>query len=61
MTKCDIEIVNLSVAGNVVLTERIDRVVVNGQAHDALGMGALEVSGDKITAWRDYFASGDHE
>ena len=61
MTKCDIEIVNLSVAANVVLTERIDRVAINGQAHDAWGMGAFEVSGDKITAWRDYFPSGDHE
>jgi len=61
MTKCDIEIVNLSVAGNVVLTERIDHVAINGQAHDAWGMGALEVRGDTITAWRDYFPSGDHE
>ena len=61
MTKCDIEIMNLSVAGNVVLTERIDRVAINGQAHDARGMGALEVSGEKITAWRDYFSSGGNE
>ena len=59
MTKCDIEIVNLSVADNVVLTERIDHVSINGQSHDASGMGALEVSGDKITAWRDYFHVGD--
>ena len=56
MTRCDIEIVNLAVAGNVVLTERIDHVVFDGNAHDALGMGAFEVSGGKITAWRDYFA-----
>jgi limonene-1,2-epoxide hydrolase len=56
MTRCDIEIVNLAVAGNVVLTERIDHVVFDGKAHDAPGMGAIEVSGDKITAWRDYFA-----
>jgi len=57
MTKCDIEIVNLAVAGNVVLTERVDRLVIDGKPHDAAGMGAFEVSGDKITAWRDYFAS----
>jgi limonene-1,2-epoxide hydrolase len=55
MTKCDIEIVNLAVTGNVVLTERVDRLIVNGQPVDAPGMGAFEVSGDKITAWRDYF------
>ena len=57
MTKCDIEIVNLAVAGNVVLTERVDRLVIDGKPHDAAGMGAFEVRGDKISAWRDYFAS----
>ena len=57
MTRCDIEIVHIAVAGNVVLTERIDHVVINGNGHDAWGMGAFEVSGDKITAWRDYFPS----
>jgi limonene-1,2-epoxide hydrolase len=55
MTKCDIEIVNLAVAGNVVLTERVDRLIFNGTPVDAAGMGAFEVSADKITAWRDYF------
>ena len=57
MTRCDIEIVHVAVAGNVVLTERIDHIVINGNAHDVCGMGAFEVSGDKITAWRDYFPS----
>ena len=55
MTRCDIEIVNLAVAGNVVLTERVDRFIYNGQEVAAPGMGAVEVTGDKITAWRDYF------
>ena len=55
MTKCDNEIVNLAVVGNVVLTERVDRLIYNGKPVDAPGMGAFEVSGDKITAWRDYF------
>ena len=59
MTKCDIEIVNLAVAGNVVLTERIDHVIFNGQQHDVAGMGAFEVAGDKITAHRDYFPAGE--
>ena len=55
MTQCDVEIVNLAVAGNVVLTERVDHIVFNGKSLDAPGMGAFEVTGDKITAWRDYF------
>ena len=55
MTKADIEILNLAVAGNVVLTERVDRFIYKGKPLDAPGMGAFEVSGDKITAWRDYF------
>src|SRR5262249_8453899 len=44
MTKCDIEIVHLAVAGNVVLTERIDYLIINGKQHDAAGMGAFEVA-----------------
>lgn len=59
MTKCDIEIVNLAVAGNIVLTERVDRLIYKGKPVDAPGMGAFEVSGDKITAWRDYFILAD--
>ena len=59
MTRCDNEIVNLAVAGNVVLTERVDRFVYNGKPIEAPGMGAFEVSGDKITAWRDYFYLAD--
>ena len=59
MTECDIEIVNLAVAGNVVLTGRVHRLIYNGKPVDAPGMGAFEVSGDKITAWRDYFVAVD--
>jgi limonene-1,2-epoxide hydrolase len=58
MTQCDIEIVNLAVTGNVVLTERVDRLIYNGKSLDAPGMGAFEVAGHKITAWRDYFDTG---
>ena len=59
MTKCDIEIVNLAVAGNVVLTGRVHRLIYNGKPVDAPGMGAFEVSGDKITVLRDYFVATD--
>jgi limonene-1,2-epoxide hydrolase len=55
MTHGDIEIVNLAAAGNVVLTERVDHFVYYGKTIHARVMGAFEVSGDKITAWRDYF------
>ena len=61
MTRCDIEIVHLAVAGNVVLTERVDRLVIDGKSFDAPGMGTFEVTGDKITAWRDYFYAGAHD
>jgi limonene-1,2-epoxide hydrolase len=61
MTWAEIEILNLAVAGNVVLTERVDRFIYKGNRIDAPGMGTFEIVGDKITAWRDYFYTGDHE
>ncbi|MEW6268737.1 MAG: limonene-1,2-epoxide hydrolase family protein [Thermodesulfobacteriota bacterium] len=46
----------LATAGNVVLTERIDRFVMNGKTIALPVMGAFEVTADgKISAWRDYF------
>jgi len=50
-----IEILNLAVAGNVVLTERLDHLQFNGERFDSRVMGAFEISGDKIAVWRDYF------
>jgi limonene-1,2-epoxide hydrolase len=41
--------------GNVVLTERADHFVYEGKSIHPRAMGAFEVDGDKITAWRDYF------
>ena len=38
----EFEVLNLAVSGDVVLTERIDRVVVDG----------------RVAAWRDYFDRG---
>jgi limonene-1,2-epoxide hydrolase len=54
MTAANMEIINLAAAGSVVLTERVDHLVFDGRRVDARVMGAFEVSGDKITAWRDY-------
>jgi limonene-1,2-epoxide hydrolase len=54
-THADIEIINLVATGNVVLTERVDHLVVNNNSLDVRVMGAFDVFGSKITSWRDYF------
>ena len=54
--KCvDLEIRHLAVTGNVVLMERFDHWIVEGKQKSWPVMGAYEVEGDKITAWREYF------
>jgi limonene-1,2-epoxide hydrolase len=55
MTSASMEVLNLVVAGNVVMTERVDHLGIDGRNFDARCMGTFEISGDKITAWRDYF------
>lgn len=50
-----IEVINLAVSGNVVLTERVDHFVYDGRSVNARVMGAFEVVDGKIAAWRDYF------
>lgn len=55
ITQMNIEVLNLATAGNVVLTERIDHFIWDGTQTAARCMGAFDVSGEKITAWRDYF------
>jgi limonene-1,2-epoxide hydrolase len=59
--RCDLEVVNLAVANNVVLTERVDHLFFDGKTIDARVMGAFEVSGEKITAWRDYFDTSAYQ
>ena len=49
------EILNLAVAGNVVLTERVDYTQFQGEHYHAWVMGAFEIDGDKIKAWRGHF------
>ena len=52
----EFEIRGIAAHGNLVLTERVDRFVVNGKPVALPVMGAFEVRADgKITAWRDYF------
>ena len=52
----EFEIKALACTGGTVLTERVDRFVLNGKRVELPVMGAFEVGPDgKIRAWRDYF------
>lgn len=52
-----IDMLQIAAAGNVVLTERIDRIIgADGTESLAIRlMGVLEVEDGKIINWRDYF------
>jgi len=49
------EIRHIAAAGDMVLTERVDRFVMGGKNVALPVMGAFEVRDGKIAAWRDYF------
>ena len=51
----DWQLLNIAADGSVVLTERIDDFVIDGQPVSLPVMGAFEVADGRITAWRDYF------
>ena len=53
--KGDWEVKNIAAAGDVVLTERIDRFIGQEKNMSLRVMGVFELSGGKIAAWRDYF------
>lgn len=55
MTSFEAQILNLAVAGNFVATERVDHTDFNGHPFHSRIMGAFEVEGDLVRAWRDYF------
>ncbi|MEX2158538.1 MAG: limonene-1,2-epoxide hydrolase family protein [Dehalococcoidia bacterium] len=55
--RAEFEITYIAAAGDVVLTERIDRFI--GEKSVALPvMGTFEIRDGKIAAWRDYFDLG---
>ena len=54
-TEVKFEIKHIVAAGDVVMTERVDRFVINGKPVELPVMGAFEVRDGKIAAWRDYF------
>jgi len=49
------EILLLATRGNVVFTERIDRMTIGGKRVVLPCAGVFEISDGKIAAWRDYF------
>ncbi len=49
------EIVNQTAAGNVVINERRDRFIINGNDVELPVCGVFELRDGKIAAWRDYF------
>jgi limonene-1,2-epoxide hydrolase len=53
--RVEFEMRNISDAGNVVMTERIDRFFLPHTTIELPVMGIFEIEGDKIAAWRDYF------
>lgn len=58
-TAAELEIINIAVNGNLVFTERVDHCVYGGTKLDAPVVGVLEIEGDKIKAWREYFDGHD--
>ncbi len=49
------ETLNIAEAGNVVLTERVDRFEMAGNKVELPVAGVFEIENGKIKAWRDYF------
>jgi len=50
----DWEIRNIAAAGDVVLTERVDKFI-GAKSMSLQVMGVFEIKDGKIAAWRDYF------
>ncbi len=52
----EFKIMHTASAGNVVMNERVDSFVYKGGKKGSVpGVGVFEVSGGRISAWRDYF------
>ena len=57
--KSEFEIRHIASSGNVVLTERVDHLSIQGKPVALPVMGTFEIGDDgKIHAWRDYFDMG---
>jgi limonene-1,2-epoxide hydrolase len=53
MESAELELLNIAVNGNIVLTERVDHFVYDGNEIAARCMGGLRGSWRRISAWRD--------
>jgi limonene-1,2-epoxide hydrolase len=51
---CDWQVLHIAAAGDVVLTERVDKFLGAKQIELPV-MGTFEIKDGKIGAWRDYF------
>ena len=51
----EFRVINIAANGPVVMTERVDVFTLPGKTFELQVMGTFEVSGGKISAWRDYF------
>jgi len=51
----EFQLTHIAALGNVVLTERVDRVTLGETVAPIPVMGAFEVVDGRIIAWRDYF------
>jgi limonene-1,2-epoxide hydrolase len=51
----DFRVINIAASGPVVMTERVDVFKLPGKSFELPVMGTFEISGGKISAWRDYF------
>ncbi len=55
MTSAKFEVRYQLAAGNVVMNERVDQLIINGKKVSLPVMGVFEIENGKIKAWRDYF------
>jgi limonene-1,2-epoxide hydrolase len=53
--KLEFDIRHLVASGDVVLTERVDTFTIGQVVAPLPVMGTFEISGGRISAWRDYF------
>jgi limonene-1,2-epoxide hydrolase len=55
VTEFQVDMINVAVNGNTVLTERMDTFIGKGFRSELPVMGVFVVENGQITEWRDYF------
>ncbi len=54
------EVLNIVGNGNLVMAERVDRIIINGKSVNLPCCGVFEMRDGKIALWRDYFDLGTY-